>query len=113
MPEATIRVKSIKFTAVVKPELIPRDLVPMEGPAGELVLNFGLENGPISFLARMNGKNFRKMIKTIDANNGNVSVVLQGNLQSLPQSNKYMLESAGFQVIPKQQPLPEAPNSEP
>lgn len=101
MPEANIQVKKIKLTAVVKPEEIPRDVIPMEGPAGELTLHLGLEGSPIGLMAKLNGKNYRKMLKTIDANNGNVSIVLQGNMEPVLRGGKIFLESAGFQVMPK------------
>jgi hypothetical protein len=108
MPEANIQVRKIKLTAVVKPEEIPRDVIPMEGPAGELTLHLGLEESPICLMAKLNGKNYRKMLKTIDANHGNVSIVLQGNMEPILRGGKIFLESAGFQVMPKAKPQTES-----
>ena len=60
--------------------------------------------------ARFNGKNYRKMLRTIDEHGPtNVAVVLQGLLRPA-EGGGYLLEGAGFQVnvkTPKAEP-PEA-----
>ena len=68
----------------------------MEGPAGEPVLELVL-GSTLTLLARLNGKSYRKMLKTV-AEHGeeNVAVVLQGVLRE--QGGRLSLEEAGFQV---------------
>lgn len=100
MASATIRVPVLKVTVPLSAEALPRDLVPMDGPAGEPTLDVMLEGGPLTARAKLNGKNYRKMIKQIaEVGTANVSVVLQGNLRP-PASpgDPFVLESAGFQV---------------
>ena len=72
----------------------------MEGPAGEPVLELVLAGSPLTAIARCNGKNYRKMLKTIaEQGAGNVAVVLQGVLRPpADQGGTYLLEGAGFQV---------------
>jgi hypothetical protein len=50
------------------------------------------------------------MLKTIDANNRNVSIVLQGNMEPVLRGGKIFLESAGFQVMPKPPKAPVEPS---
>jgi hypothetical protein len=59
-----------------------------------------LEGSPLTALAQLNGKNYRKMLKTIAEHGaGNVAVVLQGVLRPpAAQGGAYVLEGAGFQV---------------
>jgi hypothetical protein len=59
-----------------------------------------LEGSPLTALAQLNGKNYRKMLKTIAEHGaGNVAVVLQGVLRPpADQGGPYLLEGAGFQV---------------
>jgi len=57
MKKATIRVPGIKVAVPFKPDAIPRNLVPMEGPAGEPVLELVLDGSALTIEARLNGKN--------------------------------------------------------
>jgi hypothetical protein len=111
---ATIRVPSLKVTVPLSAEALPRDLVPMDGPAGEPTLDLVLEGGPLTARAKLNGKNYRKMIKQIGEQGAeNVSVVLQGTLRPpAAGGGPYVLEGAGFQVNVKA-PRPSEPAGEP
>jgi hypothetical protein len=82
MKKATIQVPGLKVAVPLPADAISRDLVPMEGPAGEPVIELVLEGSPLTAMARINGKNYRKMLKTIaEQGAGNVAVVLQGVLR--------------------------------
>jgi hypothetical protein len=100
MASATIRVPGWEVTVPLSAEAPPRDLVPMDGPAGEPTLDLVLEGGPLTARAKLNGKNDRKMLERIaEQGTANVSVVLQGNLRSpAAPGNPFLLESAGFKV---------------
>ncbi len=77
--KATIRVPGLKVTVPLAADALPRDLVPMEGPAREPTLELVLDGTPLTARARLNGKNYRKMLKQIaEHGGGNVVVVLQG-----------------------------------
>src|SRR5512135_1503176 len=103
MKKATIRIPGIKVAVPLKPDAIPRNLVPMEGPAGEPVLELALEGSALTIEARLNGKNYRKMLKNIAEHGAdNVVVVLQGVMRD--QGGKFYLEGAGFQVNVKSPP---------
>src|SRR6478752_4192480 len=94
--------------------MLPPDLVPMDGPAGEPTLELTLEGGSLTLRAKINGKNYRKMLKQIaEQGAGNVAVVLQGVLRppSAP-GGPFVLEGAGFQVNVKT-PRPAASSEEP
>jgi hypothetical protein len=114
MASATIRVSGLKVTVPLSAEALPCDLVPPEGPAGEPTLDLVLEGGSFTARAKLNGKNYRKMIKQIaEQGAGNVSVVLQGNLRPpTAPGGPFLLESAGFQVNVKT-PRPAEPAGEP
>src|SRR5512135_982856 len=101
--KATIRVPGIKVAVPLKPDALPRNLVPMEGPAGEPVIELALEGSALTITAPINGKNYRKMFKTIaEHGKDNVVVVLQGVMRD--QGGKLSLEGAGFQVNVKSPP---------
>jgi hypothetical protein len=103
MKKATIRIPGIKVAVPLKPDAIPRNLVPMEGPAGEPVLELVLDGSALTVEARLNGKNYRKMLKNIaEHGKDNVAVVLQGVMRD--QGGKFYLEGAGFQVNVKSPP---------
>ncbi len=106
---AQIQVSGLKVAVPLPADALPRDLVPMEGPAGEPAIELVLEGSPLTALAQLNGKNYRKMLKTIaEQGTGNVAVVLQGVLRSpAAQGGAFVLEGAGFQVnikTPRQAP---------
>jgi hypothetical protein len=53
----TIKVPSLKVTVPLAAAALPADLVPMDGPAGEPVLDLVLEGGSLTVRAKINGKN--------------------------------------------------------
>ena len=112
--KATIHVPGLKVTVPLAADALPRDLVPMEGPAGEPTLELVLDGGPLTARARLNGKNYRKMLKQIAEHGaGNVVVVLQGVLRPpADPGGPFVLEGAGFQVNVKT-PRPAEPAGEP
>jgi len=78
MTKATIRVPGLKVAVPLPADALPRDLVPMDGPAGEPTIELVLEGG-LTAEAKINGKNYRKLLKQIaEQGAGNVAVVLQG-----------------------------------
>src|SRR3954466_14062430 len=98
MKTATIRVNGLKVAVPLRAAGGPRAPAPREGPAGEPVIELALEGSGLVVRAKFNGKNFRKMLKTIDEHGAdNVAVVLQGLLRPAGDGG-YMLEGAGFQV---------------
>ena len=114
MTKATIHVPGLKVTVPLAADALPRDLVPMEGPAGEPTLELVLDGGPLTARARLNGKNYRKMLKQIAEHGAaNVVVVLQGILRPpAAPGGPFVLEGAGFQVNIKT-PRPAEPAGEP
>jgi hypothetical protein len=100
MRKSTIHVSGLKVTVPLAADALPRDLVPMEGPAGEPALELVLDGTPLTARARLNGKNYRKMIKqTAEHGASNVVVVLQGVLRPpAAPGGPFVLEGAGFQV---------------
>jgi hypothetical protein len=112
--KATIHVPGLKVTVPLAADALPRDLVPMEGPAGEPTLELILDGGPLTARARLNGKNYRKLLKQIAEHGaGNVVVVLQGVLRPpAAPGGSFVLEGAGFQVNIKT-PRPAEPAGEP
>jgi hypothetical protein len=116
MKAATIRVNGLKVAVPLRAADVPRDLVPMEGPAGEPVIDLALEGSSLVVRAKFNGKNYRKMLKTIDEHGpDNVAVVLQGLLRPA-EGGGYLLEGAGFQVngkTPKPATTPEPAEGQP
>jgi hypothetical protein len=113
MASATIRVAGWKVTVPLSAEALPRDLVPPDGPAGEPTLDLVLEGTPLTARAKLNGKNYRKLLKQVaEQGAGNVSVVLQGLLRPpAAPGGPYVLEGAGFQVNVKT-PRPAEPAGE-
>ena len=112
--KATIHVPGLKVTVPLAADALPRDLVPMEGPAGEPTLELVLDGGPLTARARLNGKNYRKLLKQVAEHGaGNVVVVLQGVLRPpAAPGGPFVLEGAGFQVTVKT-PRPAEPAGEP
>jgi hypothetical protein len=108
MNEIPIAAKKIKLSVPLKPEGLPA--VPLEGPIGDLTLRLSLEGSGVTIPARLNGKSYRKMIKTVgEKGAGNVTVILQGDLVAPPGGGPVRLDSAGFQVIVKTPPTPTTP----
>jgi len=100
MKQATIRVAGWKVAVPLSAEALPGDLVPMEGPAGDPAIDLVLEGGSLTARAKINGKNYRKMLKQIaEQGAANVAVVLQGVLRPpAAAGGPFVLEGAGFQV---------------
>src|SRR4051812_31123081 len=112
MKTATIRVNGLKVAVPLRAGDVPRNLVPMEGPAGEPVIELAVEGSGLVMRAKFNGKNYRRMLKTIDEHGAdNVAVVLQGLLRPAGGGG-FVLEGAGFQVNVKA-PKGEAPAAAP
>jgi hypothetical protein len=114
MTKATIHVPGLKVMVPLAADALPRDLVPMGGPAGEPTLELVLDGGPLTARARLNGKNYRKLLKQVAEHGaGNVVVVLQGVLRPpAAPGGPFVLEGAGFQVNIKT-PRPAEPAGEP
>jgi hypothetical protein len=114
MTKATIRVPGLKVAVPLAADALPRDLVPMEGPAGDPTIELVLEEGTLTALAKINGKNYRRMLKQIaEQGAGNVAVVMQGVLRPpAAPGGPFVLEGAGFQVNVKT-PRPTDPGKEP
>jgi hypothetical protein len=111
---ATIRVPSLKVTVPLAAAALPRDLVPMDGPAGEPALDLVLEGGSLTVRARINGKNYRKLLKQVAEHGAdNLAVALQGVLRPpVAPGGPFVLEGAGFQAVVKA-PRPAEPAREP
>jgi hypothetical protein len=107
MTEIPIAVKKIKISVPLKADGLPA--VPPEGPIGDLTLRLTLEGSSLAIPARINGKSYRRMLKTVaEKGAGNVTVVLQGDLVASPEGGPVRLDSAGFQVIVKTPATPTA-----
>jgi hypothetical protein len=77
MTEIPIAAKKIKLSVPLKPEGLPA--VPLEGPIGDLTLRLALEGSGLAIPARINGKSYRRMLKTVmEKGAENVAVILQG-----------------------------------
>jgi hypothetical protein len=103
MSKATIAVPGLKVAVSLSGDALPRDLVPPEGPPGEPVIDLVLGDGLLTARARINGKNYRKMLKQIaEVGAANVVVVLQGLLRPpTAPGEPFVMEGAGFQVTVK------------
>ncbi len=111
---ATIHVPALKVTVPLAADALPLDLVPADGPPGEPVLDLVLEGGALTVRAKLNGKNYRKLLKQVAEHGpGNVAVALQGVLRPPAESGgPFVLEGAGFQAVVKA-PRPPEPGSIP
>ena len=111
--KAIIRVPGLKVAVPLAADALPRDLVPMDGPAGEPEIELVLEGSSLAMRARINGKSYRKVLKQVaEQGAGNVAVVLQGTLRPPAPGGPFVLDSAGFQVTVKTPRLAE-PAGEP
>jgi hypothetical protein len=101
--KATLTVPGLKVAVPLPADALPRDLVPADGPPGEPVLELVLEGSALTAHAKINGRNYRRMLKTIaEQGAGNVAVVLQGVLRPPPDpGGPFVLAEAGFQVTLK------------
>lgn len=102
MRRARITAKNMNIAVGLRPDQIPR-VVPEEGPAGKVLVQLELEGGALRVSAIVSGKSYRKMLKTIDTNEGRVSIVLQGTLRGQAPDRRGVLEvtGAGFAVSVK------------
>jgi hypothetical protein len=106
MAKAIIRIRTLKLTIPLDAAALPGDLVPMEGPAGEPVLDLVLEGGSLTLRARLNGRNYRKLLKQVAEHGADrVAVALQGVLRPpAAAGGPFVLEGAGFQAVVKAAP---------
>ncbi len=101
--KGTISIKSLKVTLPLKPEQIPRDVLPSEGAAGSakarVIWTLELEgNPPLVVQVSFSVKSYRKVLKTIDENEGEDMVILmQGRLLG-----DNTIDGAGLSVQVKQ-----------
>jgi hypothetical protein len=99
MPAATIRVPSLKLTVPLAADALPRDIVPMDAPAGEPTLELVLEGTPLTARAKLNGKNYRQLLKQIGGWRGQCFDRPAGALHPpAAPGGPFVLDSAGFQV---------------
>jgi hypothetical protein len=110
MNSATIRVPGLKVAVPLSADALPRDIVPPDGPPGEPTLEIALDGTTLVARARINGRNYRRMLKQIDEQGAaNVVVVLQGMLKPAAEpGGPFVLDGAGFQVTVKT-PKPASP----
>ena len=110
---ATIHVPGLKVTVPLAADALPRDLVPPDGPAGDPVLDLVLEGGALTVRARLNGKNYRKLLKQIAEHGADrMAVALQGMLRPPSAAGgPFVLEGAGFQAVVKAAPPPPDPDT--
>lgn len=101
--KATIQVAGLKVAVLLAADALPKDLVPMDGPAGEPAIELALPGNALTALARINGKNYRKLIKQVaEVGAANLAVVLQGVLKPPAEpGGPFVLDGAGFQVTVK------------
>src|SRR5215210_5276136 len=93
MTEIPVSVRKIKLTVPLKSEGLPP--VPLEGPIGDLTIKLDLEGSGLTLRARVNGKSYRRMLKTVaEKGAGNVTVILQGDLVAPPGGGPVTLDSA-------------------
>jgi hypothetical protein len=107
---AVVALRSFKLTWVMPPEKVPRDVLPPEGEGGEIDLQLKLDGAPAPIVAAFNARNYRRMLKSLDAGSGNMMVVLQGYLTGGPEG--LFLDRAGFRVdvrTPRGPPGPPGP----
>ncbi|GEM_PF-6038550 len=105
---AVIPVPYVKVTLPLRPEQLPRDVLPREGAPAvpiELVIEVAAEGGkrPLTMRAEVNSRNYRRAVKAIDEFSGNATVLIQGRL-----TGNYELLDAGLSVQPK---VPAAPST--
>ncbi|MBV8314721.1 MAG: hypothetical protein JOZ53_07275, partial [Planctomycetaceae bacterium] len=62
---ATIHLRGLKVATPIAADVVPRDLVPPDGPAGNPTITLELEGiGPVC-TAVLNGKSYRRMLKAL------------------------------------------------
>jgi hypothetical protein len=105
MKIAKLDITGLKVVAVLDPASLPVDLVPFDGPVGEPAIDLILPvpGGSMTVRAKINGKNYKKMIKQIqEVGPSGVATILQGTLRPPQKAGEpFALESAGFQITVK------------
>lgn len=112
---AVIHIPGLKVAVPLAPDLLPPDLVPPDGPAGEPILELALEGGSLKLQAKLNGKNYHRLLKQIAEQGApKVAVVLQGTLRPPAIAGEpFVLEGAGFQCNVKTPKPAESPPEPP
>lgn len=111
MTTATIPVPGLKVAVVLPADQLPRDGVTPEGqPQPDILIDLAMPGGSLTVRAKVNGKNYRKMLKQVDQVGGDgLVIVLQGKLIPPPApGGPFVLDGAGFQVTVKT-PKPATP----
>lgn len=80
---------------------MPRDVVPANGPAGDVLWLVEIQGGNAVLPARLNGKNYRRLLRELDAAQEPLAVVLQASLRTGPGTDRLGLMDAGFRAAPK------------
>jgi len=96
MRTAVVPLRSFKMSWAISPERLPRDVLPPEGEPGEVEWTLQLDNGAPPIKATFNARNYRRMLKEVDASTSGVMIALQGYLAAGPDG--LFLEKAGFRV---------------
>ena len=104
---AVVPLRSFKLSWVMKPERIPRDVLPPEGEGGEVEWMLQLEPEAPPIRASFNARNYRRMLRELDEHPGQTMVALQGYLTG--SESGLLLDRAGFRVERKMARGPGAP----
>ncbi|MBI5549410.1 MAG: hypothetical protein HY901_36450 [Deltaproteobacteria bacterium] len=93
---AVVPLRSFKLSWAMSPERVPREVLPPEGEPGEVEWQLQLEGSAPPIRVVFNARNYRRMIRELDENKGNVMLTLQGYLTGGPEG--LFLDRAGFRV---------------
>ena len=106
MATATIRVPGLKVTVPLSAEACPATWCRWTGRPASRCSRWCSRARPSSARAKLNGKNYRKLLKQVaEVGAANMSVVLQGNLRPpAAPGGPFVLDSAGFQANVKAPP---------
>jgi hypothetical protein len=99
MARGKIPVQFLKVSIPLRPDQIPRGIVPDDGPIKEFDLVLQLEGWPTPLPVRANAKNYRRLIKSLDAAGPDVVVLLAGKLTVA--SDKLEVTEAGLSLLTK------------
>ncbi len=97
----TWTIRALNVTATLEPSTIPREVVPANGPAGDVLWLVEIQGGSAVLPARLNGKNYRRLLRDLDAAKEPLAVVLQASLRTGPGTDRLGLMDAGFRAAPK------------
>ncbi len=103
MASARMSVAGLKVTVPLDAAALPAGLVPAEGPAGDPILEIVLEGSSLELRAKLNGKNYRKLLKQVGEHGAEkMAVALQGVLRAPGVAGgPFILEGAGIQAVVK------------